>query len=230
MDKIIDVELFGKDKRMNKKFFLVKLQKIVVLFEILVSVLLVLGIVFSLPSIMQYYKEILNCNGAYFSESLPLFKQFLSHMLLLVIAMEFVLLMAAHNDATVTHLILLVVARKMLIVSENMSDLLMGVIAIVLIFATNKYLVSHAAPPSDLIFDGKTSLFSASVTIEELNGEFGFQMEDRNCVTLGGLVATLVEADGKAIEEGVIVDDKRYIYELKRVQNGVIEAISIHHV
>lgn len=211
---------------MNRRNFLLKLNKVVVFFEMLISILLLLGIVFSTPDIIKYYVEIAHANVNY---SLELFRQFLSHILLLVIAMEFVLLMVAHNDSTIIHLIMLVIARKMLIVSENMSDLLIGVIAISILFLVRKYLTIGTAT-SDLIFDGKAKVFSASMSIVEINQRFNLDIDPRGCNTLGGLVYYLFEEKGVELEIGQLVDDGKYIFELQKVSNGVIDTISIHHV
>lgn len=211
---------------MNRRNFLLKLNKVVILFEVLISMLLILGIIFSVPDIVKYYYEILKSDVNF---SLELFKQFLSHILLLVIAMEFVLLMVAHNDTTIIHLIMLVISRKMLVVSENMPDLLIGVIAITLLFLVRKFLISGTAN-SDLIFDGKIKVFSASISIKDINRRFNFDINSQGCATLGGLVSKLINEKGIELEVGEMVDDGTYIYELQKVSNGVIDTISIHHI
>lgn len=211
---------------MDRRNFLLKLNKFVILFEVLISMLLLLGIAFSIPDIFKYYVVILKSDVNY---SLDLFKQFLSHILLLVIAMEFVLLMVAHTDTTIIHLIMLVISRKMLVVSEDMPDLLIGVIAIAILFIVRKYFVQGSAS-SDLIFDGSTKVFSASVPIIEINQQNNFEIDPKSCATLGGLVYKLFEEKGIELQVGELVDDGTYIYELQKVSNGVIDTISIHHI
>ena len=211
---------------MDRRNFLLKLNKFVILFEVLISMLLLLGIAFSIPDIFKYYVVILKSDVNY---SLDLFKQFLSHILLLVIAMEFVLLMVAHTDTTIIHLIMLVISRKMLVVSEDMPDLLIGVVAIAILFIVRKYFVQGSAS-SDLIFDGSTKVFSASVPIVEINQQNNFEIDPKSCATLGGLVYKLFEEKGIELQVGELVDDGIYIYELQKVSNGVIDTISIHHI
>ena len=211
---------------MNRRNFLLKLNKIIILFEVLISMLLLLGIVFSIPDIFKYYIAILQSDVNY---SLDLFKQFLSHVLLLVIAMEFVLLMVAHTDTTITHLIMLVIARKMLVVSENMPDLLIGVIAIAILFIIRKFLM-QGSTSSHVIFDGSTRVFSASVPITEVNKQYNLNIDSKGYATLGGLVSNLFEAKGIELEIGEMIDDGTYIYELEKVSNGVIDTISVHHI
>ena len=94
---------------MNRNRYLVTLLKLVNLFEIVVSIMLIAGVIISVPDILKYYLKILTSDATL---SYKIFQNFLSHVLLLVIAIEFVVLMIAHTDANIIHLILLVISRK----------------------------------------------------------------------------------------------------------------------
>lgn len=210
---------------MNRRKFLLYLNKIVYVFEILISVLLILGILISIPDIVSYYGEILKSDSIVGYDQ---FKQFLDHVLLLVIAVEFVLLMTAHSDSTIIHLIMLVVARKMLIKSDNMMDILIGVVSITILFAVRKFLMTSSV--MDSIFTGSENNFSASTEIEEINKLENYQINDRSYKTLGGLVSNLVKESGYELEMGTMVDDGEYIYEIIKISSNVIETISISKI
>lgn len=210
---------------MNRRKFLLYLNKIVYVFEILISVLLILGILISIPDIVSYYGEILKSDSIIGYDQ---FKQFLDHVLLLVIAVEFVLLMTAHSDSTIIHLIMLVVARKMLIKSDNMMDILIGVVSITILFAVRKFLMTSSV--MDSIFTGSENNFSASTEIEEINKLENYQIDDRGYKTLGGLVSNLVKESGYELEMGTMVDDGEYIYEIIKISSNVIETISISKI
>ncbi len=210
---------------MNRRKFLLYLNKIVYVFEILISVLLILGILISIPDIVSYYGEILKSDSIVGYDQ---FKQFLDHVLLLVIAVEFVLLMTAHSDSTIIHLIMLVVARKMLIKSDNMMDILIGVVSITILFAVRKFLMTSSV--MDSIFTGSENNFSASTEIEEINKLENYQIDDRGYKTLGGLVSNLVKESGYELEMGTMVDDGEYIYEIIKISSNVIETISISKI
>lgn len=210
---------------MNRRKFLLYLNKIVYVFEILISVLLILGILISIPDIVSYYGEILKSDSIVGYDQ---FKQFLDHVLLLVIAVEFVLLMTAHSDSTIIHLIMLVVARKMLIKSDNMMDILIGVVSITILFAVRKFLMTSSV--MDSIFTGSENNFSASTEIEEINKLENYQINDRGYKTLGGLVSNLVKESGYELEMGTMVDDGEYIYEIIKISSNVIETISISKI
>ena len=210
---------------MNRRKFLLYLNKIVYVFEILISVLLILGILISVPDIVSYYGAILKSDSIVGYDQ---FKQFLDHVLLLVLAVEFVLLMTAHSDSTIIHLIMLVVARKMLIKSGNMVDILIGVVSITILFAVRKFLMTSSV--IDSIFTGSENNFSASTEIEEINKLENYQINDRGYKTLGGLVSNLVKESGYELEMGTMVDDGEYIYEIIKISSNVIETISISKI
>ncbi|ERT62604.1 MULTISPECIES: transporter associated domain-containing protein [Peptoniphilus] len=210
---------------MNRRKFLLYLNKIVYLFEILISIFLIIGILISVPDIISYYGAILRSDSLVGYDQ---FKQFLDHVLILVIAVEFVLLMTAHSDSTIIHLIMLVVARKMLIKSDNMMDILIGVISITILFAVRKFLMTSSV--MDSIFTGSENNFSASTEIEEINKLENYQIDTKGYKTLGGLVSNLVKESGYELEMGTMVDDGEYIYEIVKISSNVIETISISKI
>lgn len=210
---------------MNRRKFLLYLNKIVYIFEILISIFLIIGILISVPDIISYYGAILKSDSLVGYDQ---FKQFLDHVLILVIAVEFVLLMTAHSDSTIIHLIMLVVARKMLIKSDNMMDILIGVISITILFAVRKFLMTSSV--IDSIFTGSENNFSASTEIEEINKLENYQIDTKGYKTLGGLVSNLVKESGYELEMGTMVDDGEYIYEIVKISSNVIETISISKI
>lgn len=215
---------------MNRRKFLLKLNKSILIFEMLISIILIIGILISIPDIINYYVVILKSDVEI---SASLFKAFLSHVLILVIAMEFILSMVAQTDITIIHLITLVITRKMLIESKSMSDILIGVLAITVLFIVRKYL-THGSSSSELILAGHNKVFSASAVIDEINNKYNYhieaEIENKDIETLGGLVSILFEMEGRDLEIGEMIDDGKYIYEIEKYQNGVIEEVSIHHI
>jgi len=210
---------------MNRNKYLVNLLKIVNIFEIIVSILLIIGVVISVPDIIKYYYKILTNNAAV---SYEVFQNFLSHVLLLVIAIEFVVLMIAHTDTNIIHLILLVISRKMLVYSDTMPDLLVATIAIAILFAVRKFLITGVN------FDGldtSNNEFAASIPIKRLNTKYGFEIEPGTSTTIGGYVTSLLEENAEEAEVGVIVEDGKYIFQIvKMATGGVIETISVENI
>lgn len=210
---------------MNRNRYLVTLLKLVNLFEIVVSIMLIAGVIISVPDILKYYLKILTSDATL---SYKIFQNFLSHVLLLVIAIEFVVLMIAHTDANIIHLILLVISRKMLVYSDNMVDLLIATIAIAVLFAVRKFLLTGVNMDSTT---NEQNEFSASTPIKILNKKYGFDIDPGDSTTLGGYVSALLIKNAEEAEAGVIVEDGNYIFQIvKMATGGVIETVSVESI
>lgn len=209
---------------MNRKKYLVALLRIVNVFEIIVSILLIAGVIFAVPDILKYYVGIIQSDEIV---SYEIFQKFLSHVLLLVIAIEFVVLMIAHTDTNIIHLILLVISRKMLVYSDTMIDLLIAVIAIAILFAVRKYLVTGVMENGAI--EGVTE-FAASTPIRKLNAKYGFDIDSKKFTSIGGYVFNLLEQSQEEPDIGVFVDDGKYLFQILKANSGVIETISIERI
>lgn len=210
---------------MNRNRYLVTLLKLVNLFEIVVSIMLIAGVIISVPDILKYYFKILTSDATL---SYKIFQNFLSHVLLLVIAIEFVVLMIAHTDTNIIHLILLVISRKMLVYSDTMIDLLIATIAIAVLFAVRKFLLTGVNMDSTT---NEQNEFSASTPIKILNKKYGFDIDPGDSTTLGGYVSALLIKNAEEAEAGVIVEDGHYIFQIvKMATGGVIETVSVESI
>lgn len=210
---------------MNRNRYLVTLLKLVNIFEIVVSILLIAGVIVSIPDILKYYFKIITSNAGL---SYEIFQNFLSHVLLLVIAIEFVVLMIAHTDSNIIHLILLVISRKMLVYSDTMLDLLIATVAIAVLFAVRKFLLTGVNMDS---IQGEENEYSASTPLKILNKRYGFDIEPGTSTTIGGYVSALLIKNAEEAEVGVIVEDGEYIYQIvKMATGGVIETVSIEKI
>ena len=105
--------------------------------ETLLAILIVIGVVISGKDIVMliYAVFITDATGSY-----QIFQSMLSHVLLIVVGLELALMLISHSAANVIEVILYAIARKMLISSSNTFDILIGVIALALVFAVDKYL------------------------------------------------------------------------------------------
>lgn len=210
---------------MNRNRYLVTLLKLVNIFEIVVSILLIAGVIVSIPDILKYFFKIITSNAGL---SYEIFQNFLSHVLLLVIAIEFVVLMIAHTDTNIIHLILLVISRKMLVYSDTMLDLLIATVAIAVLFAVRKFLLTGVNMDS---IQGEENEYSASTPLKILNKRYGFDIEPGTATTIGGYVSALLIKNAEEAEVGVIVEDGDYIFQIvKMATGGVIETVSIERI
>lgn len=207
---------------MNRKKYLLFLSKLIHLFEILISIMLIVAILISIPDIIHYYIDIL---GSSKEVSIKLFNDLLAHIMMLVIAMEFILLLVTQTDSTIVYLITLVISRKLLIQSQSMTDILIGVIAITILFITRKFLLKSSTV--EYLNQDSNKIFSAVSKIEEINMLYNLQIDDKGFHTLGGLVSNLFENEGIDLKEDELIEDDKYIYTIIKINGGLIEEVAI---
>lgn len=73
-------------------------------------------------------------------DSYTVLQGLLSHVLLLVVGLELAMMLIKHNPGSVLEVMLYAISRKMLVSSSTTVELLLGVIALGLIFLIDKYL------------------------------------------------------------------------------------------
>lgn len=113
-----------------------KVGKIIKWIEVILAIMILIAVLLSgkdLISIIYnvYTTEALNSYG--------IFQKFLSHLLLLVVGLELALMLIKHTPANVLEVMLYAIARKMLIYTNTTTDILIGVIALGLVFIIDKY-------------------------------------------------------------------------------------------
>lgn len=105
--------------------------------EMILAILIVVTVILSIKDLFVL------CMTTFKTEAISsydILQGFLSHTLLLVVGLELALMLISHSTGKVLEVVLYAIARKMLISSTNMTDILFGVIALALIFFVNKYL------------------------------------------------------------------------------------------
>lgn len=207
---------------MNRKKYLLFLSKLIHLFEILISIMLIIAILISIPDIIHYYIDIL---GSSKEVSIKLFNDLLAHIMMLVIAMEFILLLVTQTDSTIVYLITLVISRKLLIQSQSMTDILIGVIAITILFITRKFLLKSSTV--EYLNQDSNKIFSAVSKIEEINMLYNLKIDDKGYQTLGGLVSNLFENEARDLKEDELIEDDKYIYTIIKINGGLIEEVAV---
>ena len=125
-------------KKHNKR--LLKLSKnFETILSIVILILVLLGMVDLIRSVYQAYIIDFN-NPVQYSQ----LNSFLAEALLLVIGVELVVMLSLHIPGVLLEVLLYAIARKLILLPKTagMLDLLLGVIAIAILFAIRKYLIS----------------------------------------------------------------------------------------
>lgn len=106
--------------------------------ELILAIFLALGVLIGLIDVVKYLLKVLISDA---NISYDIFRDFLAHVLLLVVAVEFILLLRTYSIEIIGELIVFIITRKMLIYGESMMDMVLGALAIAIIFATLKFFI-----------------------------------------------------------------------------------------
>lgn len=172
-----------------------KVEKSIYVIEMTIAVLLALGIVIGLADLVKYFIDIFNANQA---DSYDLFQAFLGHALILIVGVELVLMILYHSTKAILELVLFVIARKMLIYSNTMIDLVFGTMAIGIVFLILKFLIQD---DDGVISKRDRFSYSATTRIRDISSQTGLEMPTDRGTTVGSLVCSLAEEACKPVEK-----------------------------
>lgn len=114
-----------------------RIAKIVIILELILASLLAVGVIISFTDILGYFRILYYTSPI---DTLPVMQTFLGHILTLVIGLELAVMLIRHTPSSVIEVLLYAIARKMIIESKTMTDILLGVVAIGVLFFINKFL------------------------------------------------------------------------------------------
>lgn len=120
---------------------------IIYLIEVMIAIIITIGM---LVGIFQMSKQLIDLLMATNGQSYEAIKTFLSLGLMIVIGIELVLVLLASSTTNLMELVLFAAAQKMLIYSDTMLDVLIASMAIAIIFATKKYLLTRKDAGEDV--------------------------------------------------------------------------------
>lgn len=197
-----------------------KLEKYTYILEMTIAVLIAIGITIGLIDLVKYFYEIYITAPA---ESYELFEKFLGYALVLIVGVELMLMIINHSTKAILELILFVIARKMLIYSHTMLDLVLGTAAIAIVFATLRFLIQK----EDIVSRGN-GVFSASTSVEDILRKTGFDIPRDKGNTVGGLVCSLADEACLPVSEGAEFESGDLkIKVVKATDDGLIEEVMI---
>lgn len=133
--------------------------------EILISIIIIGAVIIGFIDMGRFILVVLQNKDP--NESYLIFQSFLGYVLTLVVAIELVLMLMNHSPRTILDLILFVIARKMLIYAHSLSDLVLGALAVSIVFFTMKYLTGPSEDVTALIAAAKNSLRNSQKKLKE---------------------------------------------------------------
>ena len=203
---------------MNRKKYIIRLQSLLYVLEFAMAVTIIIGIVTSVPDLFKYMVHIAQSTKG---SSYQLFQDFLSHVLLMVIGLEFVAMLINHEEYQIIYIMIMVVARKMLIYGDNTQDLFIGVLAIAVLFIVRKYFTIHK-----ILANAGVAIFDAQTRMEKVNEHLVRDIESREEI-LGDYIQKIFDEQDKIVELGAVVEDERYVYQVEEMDEGRMTMIAL---
>lgn len=180
--------------------------------------------ILSVPNLVRYALTIIKT--ADLKQNYELLNEFLKHALLIVVGIELIEMILTKSHEAILTLILFVIARKMLLYSVDLIDILIGSISIGLIFAIIKFVVKD-----DKLMAKIDNTYPASVPVKKIKEEYKLNIPQNMSNTLGGLVYEIAKIEGiEEIKENTRLIYGPYKFKVISMKDGVIQRIRIEEM
>lgn len=205
---------------MNQKI-IKRIEFFIYLVEVFICIIILAAVICGIPDLLRYVATVLKEKDVI--ASYHSLNEFFKHALLLVVGIELIEMIISRSHESILTLILFVIARKMLVYSGDMFDILISSISIAIIFLIIKFIAKDENLIAKL---DKT--FSASVPLKKIKLEYGIDVPVDMANTIGGLVYELAKIENiDEIKENTAFVYGDYIYRINSMQDGVIQRVRI---
>lgn len=192
--------------------------------EIVICISILFSLILSVPNLVRYALTIIKT--ADLKQNYELLNEFLKHALLIVVGIELIEMILTKSHEAILTLILFVIARKMLLYSVDLIDILIGSISIGLIFAIIKFVVKD-----DKLMAKIDNTYPASVPVKKTKEEYKLNIPQNMSNTLGGLVYEIAKIEGiEEIKENTRLIYGPYKFKVISMKDGVIQRIRIEEM
>lgn len=135
----------------------------------------------------------------------------------LIIAVEFVKMVAKHTPESTIEVLLFVIARKIVIDEPAYDEILLGVLAIAALFMVKKYLTRHTHQDSCIL--------EGSSTIREVNRILNTHVSASAGQNLANALQTVLDLEGKPLFVGQEVDLQGITFRIYSIKDQQIDAV-----
>lgn len=192
--------------------------------EIIICVIILFSLLLSVPNLARYALTIMRTTDL--KQNYEFLNEFLKHALLIVVGIELIEMILTKSHEAILTLILFVIARKMLLYSVDLVDILIGAISIGLIFAIIKFVVKDENLMAKI-----DNTYSASVPVKKIKDEYKINIPQDMSNTLGGLVYEIAKIEGiDEIKENTRLIYGTYKFKVISMKDGVIQRIRIEEL
>lgn len=192
--------------------------------EIIICVSILFSLILSIPILVKYAISVIKASD--FKQNYDLLNEFLKFALLLVVGIELIEMILTRSHEAILTLILFVIARKMLLYSVDLLDILVGSLSIGLIFVIIKFVVKD-----DSLMAKIDNTYSAAMTVKKIKQEYKLDIPQDKSNTLGGLVYEIAKVEGiNELKENTRLIYGSYKYKIISMKDGVIKRIKIEEL
>ena len=156
---------------MSKIILINKLKDIIFIIELILVLVIFLGVLAGFASTVLQIPGILTMSRGQFYNS---FREFLGNALLLVVGVELMRMLITHTTRATMELIVYVIARKLLNYKDTMPDIVLGTIALAIVFLTIRFLLPTSKTK------GKPIRFPGSMSLKELGQKLAIDIPVHN--------------------------------------------------
>lgn len=196
------------------------IEKAASIIELAVCLIVIAGVVAGIPKLVSYIIDFFRAGEL--SDSYFLMNEFLKHALLLIVGIELIAMILTRSHESILTLILFVIARKMLVYSQGLTDILIGTISVAIIFLVMKFVLSDKKLLAKI-----DNTFDASMPIERINRDFNMNLPTTS-YTLGELIYDLASReDVSVIHENSTIVYGEYVYRIVTIENENIKRVRI---
>lgn len=169
-----------------KKILLINhLRTIISLVEIIISIVIIIGVLAGMYSSLMQLPAMFNLTADRFYAE---FSSFLGNILLIVVGIELVRMLVTHTTRATLELVIYVIARKLLIYTETMMDMLLGTIALAIIFFTMRFILLRPAQRQE---SDRAAQFPGYIQVRDLNKTLGLSIPIDSELTLAEMIKKL---------------------------------------
>lgn len=192
--------------------------------EIIICVSILFSLILSIPILVKYAISVIKASD--FKQNYDLLNEFLKFALLLVVGIELIEMILTRSHEAILTLILFVIARKMLLYSVDLIDILVGSLSIGLIFVIIKFVVKD-----DSLMAKIDNTFSAAMTVKKIKQDYKLDIPQDMSNTLGGLVYEIAKVEGiDELKENTRLIYGSYKFKIISMKDGVIKRIRIEEL
>lgn len=208
-------------KQLNKPYLRNLLNSTASYTEIYLSMIIIMGIIFLSASVIGDLFTIVD--GLIKGTGTMSITMFLPDAFDLIIGIEFVKMLAKHTPSSAVEVLLFAIARQIIHLNNGqMLEVLLGVLAIALLFAIRKYLSEAIHKSSDQVY-----IVNGGTTLEEINSKIGLNLDPSLGNTIAGVIYNFASSNFKKLVPGYELKMDEYSLQIHSMNEGLIEKVKL---